>query len=303
MKIYFETNNTVDYREKFQPVIWHIIASSINVSVNRLEVVPANKADLIIITPFFVWSAKFKIYSRLSEVLNIKIKDKLKFILTKIYGKDKKFLYIGFENLLHPFWGNLGDLLYSSSMPRITSAPDFFDPNGIRMPYWYSYLKFESVDYSKSSYKRFGAFYDIETLMKPLKIDSIYDKGCLIAQNLNGIRKTMYQNLNKNIEIDLYGKVGIPLSVKAAKFDILKKYRYYLATENSLGVGYETEKLPEAWMSGCIPIGCIEVAGGDFNANLYQNTFSEDAVCTYPLLTEEPKLLNIINYIGETLNA
>ena len=300
MKVYFATSKLVSMDQFSYPVVFHILqVSSYSKKVIK-SVDRAKDADLIVVSPFISWEKKFWVYIRLSKLLNIPLEDQFRFALEKLYGQNKKFIFWSFENLLHADWSKLGDLVYGSNIPRVTSASRRFDHIGVRMPYWYNYVDFPFIDASKFPYERYGLRYNIEKLLSP--IESNYEKqdACLVARNINGIRGQVYNTLSSRINIDLYSKNHKKIPNKTTKYQLLNKYKYYLATENSLGVGYETEKVPEAWVAGCIPLGCLSVPDGDFNPKIYSsNLLNND--CDFPLLSSPPCVNDIIEYIGKSL--
>lgn len=300
MNVYFATSKSVPMGPSNYPVLWHIITSG---AINGSEVQAVqdfSDADLIIVTPFIQWSRRFWFYLRLAKLLRVSKAEQFLFVLKKVFGSQKKFLFVSFENLQHPYWGVLGDIVYNSSVPRITSLPKRFDPNGVRMPYWYNYVRFSSVEFGAFTYHRFGKLFEIDDLMSPLKISFNLDHGCLLARNFNGLRKQVYKAYQADVQIDIYGGHYNYFDEAKPKIELLNEYKYYLATENSLGIGYETEKIPEAWLSGCIPIGCVRVPDGDFNPKVYENRL-DAAEFDFPLLLVAPDLQHIIKYIGETI--
>ena len=50
----------------------------------------------------------------------------------------------------------------------------------------------------------------------------------------------------------MYGKKYIPITTQ--KKELLSQYQINLCPENFIGQGYITEKIPEAFLSGCIPV-------------------------------------------------
>lgn len=57
-------------------------------------------------------------------------------------------------------------------------------------------------------------------------------------------------------KVDVYGALSRDLKFKKApsKFEIAQNYRFVFAFENDLYPGYVTEKAPEAWATGAIPL-------------------------------------------------
>ena len=57
-------------------------------------------------------------------------------------------------------------------------------------------------------------------------------------------------------KVDVFGGIARNSSKKSAleKFDTAKKYKFVFAFENDLFPGYVTEKAPEAWATGAVPL-------------------------------------------------
>ena len=106
------------------------------------------------------------------------------------------------------------------------------------------------------------------------------------------------------------------------KFDELQNFAFNLCPENGMHPGYYTEKIPEAFMAGCLPITWVdENVKIDFNpiafinlAPMSANYFSELAeilhskniLASYaeqPLLVERPSIEPLKKFIQEILLA
>lgn len=79
--------------------------------------------------------------------------------------------------------------------------------------------------------------------------------------NAKGNRLQYIAKLNKSIRVDLYGKCGTPCPFKIIEFDqdpcvkaIAKRYKFYLAFENSKCNGYITEKFFQTFNYDMIPV-------------------------------------------------
>jgi hypothetical protein len=131
----------------------------------------------------------------------------------------------------------------------------------VRFPYWQWYLNWQNIEIKKP-YKRFDEVYSISKLMEPISqnfgqisIESFRKsppKAVLITSHLKHHRLKLYINCRMAIGCDLYGKKFIPMTKK--KKDLLSSYKISICPENSLGQGYITEKIPEAFLSGNIPV-------------------------------------------------
>ncbi len=87
-------------------------------------------------------------------------------------------------------------------------------------------------------------------------------------------------NHHKDHQIAWYGQIPVNRPyyrgpITGDKFDILKKVKYTVCTENSyhpqFSHNYFTEKLPEAWMSGVVPLymGCYNINDFGFDPKSY----------------------------------
>ena len=68
--------------------------------------------------------------------------------------------------------------------------------------------------------------------------------------------------------------------------------------ENSLGYGYETEKLPEAWNAGCIPVGYLKCEPSAFNLEAVEGVLNKNSnlKTSINLLKEKPDLKHLFDY-------
>jgi hypothetical protein len=81
-------------------------------------------------------------------------------------------------------------------------------------------------------------------------------------------------------------------------------YKYAFCCENSSGFGYDSEKIPEAWMAGCIPCGVYLNPYSDFNPEILNlnNSKSDQVIYSIPLLLKKPNLVEIENYIKQFIS-
>ena len=124
-------------------------------------------------------------------------------------------------------------------------------------------------------------------------------------------------------KVDVYGGIARNSEKKAAlaKFETAQKYRFVFAFENDLFPGYVTEKAPEAWATGAIPLywGCDPL--GYFNQNSLINltNFKNldefvarvakvaespalwSSIASQPLLSKRPNLDDVLLVLREAL--
>lgn len=74
----------------------------------------------------------------------------------------------------------------------------------------------------------------------------------LLTSHLKRHRLRLFLQCKFSLGCDLYGRKFRPTT--RTKKDLLSDYRVNLCPENSVAQGYLTEKIPEAFLSSCIPI-------------------------------------------------
>jgi hypothetical protein len=112
---------------------------------------------------------------------------------------------------------------------------------------------------------RYGRLMNLDRLMHPLgsAFQMRQQKIALITSHLNEPRNLLFNQLKKFLPIDGYGayfdhNIRNHHSSSFNKYDILQSYAYNLCPENSLYPGYVTEKIPEAFYAGSIPLTWID---------------------------------------------
>ena len=133
--------------------------------------------------------------------------------------------------------------------------------NHCRFPYW-----MEMTDWSKEGITgnlnpRYGRLLDIEQMMRPLGRQFLgrERQALLISSHLLEPRKTIFQAVNQVVPVKglgAYFNSDIKNHHQSGfvKFDELQAVAFNLCPENGLFPGYYTEKIPEAFLAGCLPI-------------------------------------------------
>ena len=164
----------------------------------------------------------------------------------------------------------------------ITSFLGINNDNHLRFPLWKNYIDWSYLDLARDEdpyIKRFDTYYKVESLLKP-QGDNFMKKPkkiCLISSHLNEPRFSIYNILSKKFQVDGYGpifnkKIKDHYSNPISKKNILKNYAFNLCPENSLYPGYYTEKIPEAFLSQCLPITWTDKnVDYDFNSKSFIN--------------------------------
>lgn len=270
-------------------------------NVNSCNIILANEitnADIVIAYPYIANTINFKIRWLISIIfLRKKMKADGDFDFNWLVGANRKpLLFVCHENLDKPFWWmRLGRFLVRSNTSRLTFWPKNIDPVGCRFPYWYNYVNWPQYS-RETNYPRFGKLYDINQLLQPLapQANDRLEKAVMVSSHNDFPRRNIIKKIQKTYNLDIWGN-GYR-SFKSDKLTLLKKYRYNVCPENSVGMGYDTEKLPEAWLAGCIPTGYFLNPYSDFNPDVL---LDEEQPFKKPLLKTTPKLDEIEKYLGD----
>ena len=190
------------------------------------------------------------------------------------------------------------------------------DSNHFRAPYWMEMVDWSSEGVTGNQNPRYGRLLDLDRLMQPLG-DSFLKRpqvAAIFASHLREPRGTLLKAVKAHIEVKEFGmtfnhKIKNHLESGIIKYDELQNFAFNLCPENGMFPGYYTEKIPEAFMAGCLPITWADDnVQVDFNPNAFinlapmsANGFSElgnllhskDALSKYSneaLLTNRPTL-------------
>jgi len=186
------------------------------------------------------------------KILGPHWKKKDYYFLKKIVEKEGKWdFFITGENRENP--EKLARKFISFRTPINSSE--------VRFPYWQWYINWQGIEISQP-YKRFSEIYSVPQLMEPISknygkiskdsFEKNPPKAVLLTSHLKRHRLKLYLNCRISIGCDLYGKKYTPITKD--KKELLSQYQINLCPENYVGQGYITEKIPEAFLSGCIPV-------------------------------------------------
>jgi hypothetical protein len=139
------------------------------------------------------------------------------------------------------------------------------DKNHFRLPYWMEMIDWEHEVITKNVNLRYGRLLSLDRLMQPLGNDFKHrlQKIAFITSHLNEPRKLLYKRLNSLVPIEGFGPhfdqtIRSHHQSSFKKFELLQNYAFNLCPENSLYPGYVTEKIPEAFYAGCIPLTWVD---------------------------------------------
>jgi hypothetical protein len=135
------------------------------------------------------------------------------------------------------------------------------DERHFRMPLWWSSIDWARHGIKNHPHARMRNLIELETLMQPLGEGVLQRprKAAFFTTHMLEPRKTLFSELSAVMEIDGYGAyfnpdIGHQDLSGIFKDDVLRNYLFNLCPENSMYPGYYTEKTPEAFAAGCIPI-------------------------------------------------
>lgn len=165
----------------------------------------------------------------------------------------------------------------------------------LRCPHWMNYLDFAGLGIpSPANWPRLGAPIQCNELYSPIRWNNdAYSRAAFVTSNLTSIRKQLLHYVSQCISVDGFGKAFNPRiknhnSSGFSKRALLKHYKYCFCPENSISPGYYTEKIPESYISGAIPIAyCDRTVNIDFAASsflnlndfIHSNEFNKQAFC------------------------
>lgn len=151
-----------------------------------------------------------------------------------------------------------------------------------RAPHWYNYLNLECFGvHTPPHWPRLGQPIEISALLNPISWNSsgLY-KAAFITSNLTYKRLQLFKALSVVLPVDGFGSAFNPsiknqLNSGFTKRELLANYQYCFCPENSVALGYYTEKVPEAYISGSIPITYADKdINQDFNPDALINLAS-----------------------------
>lgn len=149
----------------------------------------------------------------------------------------------------------------------------------LRLPYWMEMIDWSHEGLIGNSNPRYGQLLKLDRLQAPLGDQFLRreQKGILLSSHLREPRANALSALKKMMPVDGMGpyfdkQIKDHHSSSFLKKDILARYAYNLCPENGIYPGYVTEKIPEAFASGCLPITYVDQSVNiDFNPNAFIN--------------------------------
>jgi hypothetical protein len=148
-----------------------------------------------------------------------------------------------------------------------------------RLPYWMEVVDWSHEGVVGNANPRYGELLKLERLQIPLGDQFLKreQKAILVTSHMREPRLSCYENLKKILPVDGMGpyfdqSIKDHHSSKFFKKEILQNYALNLCPENGIHPGYVTEKIPEAFAAGCLPITFVDPSvSADFNSNAFIN--------------------------------
>lgn len=155
------------------------------------------------------------------------------------------------------------------------------DPCYHRMPHWLNYVDFRASGVpSPERWVRLGEPLRLEQLTRPLAWN--HDgkpRAAFLASSLNPQRRFLMEQATQALAVDGFGRAfddAIPDHTRSGftKRELLAGYRFSFCPENAIAPGYYTEKIPESFACGTIPIGYADHhVAIDFDPRAFLNLY------------------------------
>lgn len=199
-----------------------------------------------------------------------------------------------------------------------------------RMPHWWNYVDFAAQGVpSPDHWVRLGEPLNQGQLLRPLKWNrNAQPRAALVTSYLNSQRRFLMDQVSKVLPVDGFGRAfdaSISDHTRSGftKRQLLTGYQFSLCPENAIAPGYYTEKVPESFACGTIPIAYLDQYSSiDFDPKAFLNLYdyldegmalglekdlsSErrmDELLSTPLLKGEIDLDQLIEFIKNVLDC
>jgi hypothetical protein len=148
-----------------------------------------------------------------------------------------------------------------------------------RFPYWMEMIDWSHEGIHGNQNPRFGKMLSISQMMRPLGNDFLRRprSAAIFSSHLREPRATLVKAIESIIPTKGFGsyfdkKILSHHNSGFNKNDILQRFAFNLCPENGLSPGYYTEKIPEAFVAGCVPLAWTDTnVCADFNPNSFIN--------------------------------
>lgn len=268
--------------------VYNSIVISIIKRISNCEIIFSDPVDcdVLIIGPYNIATIYEKVFKYLKKQMPSLKSRKL------IENYERKILFRKYPPLT---------IFYSTENTRqdsieadfkITQDLGITSENHLRIPVWKEnidwshegffrekHIKLKGKIYDYHNIIRFGEFYNIEKLLSPFSKNFLNKKKdfCIITSHMKEPRKSIYDLFNKNFSVDGYGPyfdrtIKDHNNSNFTKKEILLNYKFNICPQNSAYPGYFEERVPEAFLSDCLPITWADNnIDNDFNPEAFIN--------------------------------
>jgi hypothetical protein len=148
-----------------------------------------------------------------------------------------------------------------------------------RFPYWMEMIDWSHEGLLGNQNPRFGQLLTISRVMQPLGNNFLMRprKAAIFSSHLREPRATLFSAVESFIPLEGFGPYfdkSILYHQQSGfnKIDVLQNFAFNLCPENGLYPGYYTEKIPEAFVAGCLPLTWTDTnVCADFNPKAFIN--------------------------------
>jgi hypothetical protein len=196
-----------------------------------------------------------------------------------------------------------------------------------RMPYWMEMVDWSHEGVHGNQNPRFGQLLSIARMMQPLGNEFLKRprRAAIFSSHLREPRATLFGAVESIILVEGFGphfnkSILYHQNSGFNKIDVLQNFAFNLCPENGLYPGYYTEKIPEAFVAGCLPITWTDTnVCADFNPKAFVNlepmswqNFAQlpdilnspiqlEAYAEQPLLLKAPSIEPMKDFLGEVV--
>lgn len=193
-----------------------------------------------------------------------------------------------------------------------------------RLPYWMEMIDWSHEGLVGNRNPRYGDLLKLERLQAPLGDQFLKrpQRAVLMTSHMREPRAACFSALQQVMPVDGMGPyfdkdIKYHHSSGFLKKEILQHYAFNLCPENGIHAGYVTEKIPEAFAAGCLPIAFVDGSvNRDFNpkafmnlATIISNDFEQlgrllksnnhlKDYASQPLVIGSPTILGLQNFVG-----
>jgi hypothetical protein len=252
-----------DYQQSLLPVI-------ISALGYRIQWIKPSSCDLLIFGSFFRPNEKrYRWLPRFARLLASNIELALKGELVSRSNPPLSLFHTA-ENIRHDFVAADYAISFDLSV---------HNDKHFRMPYWMEMVDWSHEGVHGNQNPRFGQLLKISRMMQPLGDEFLKRprRVAIFSSHLREPRATLVRAIEDQLPLEGFGPhfdkmIRSHHQSGINKIDILQHFAFNLCPENGLYPGYYTEKIPEAFVAGCLPLTWTDTnVCADFNPKAFIN--------------------------------